>query len=198
DERFTHRPSETGAVAVALLAAVGGQATAPALSDPKLTQAIQKVARDLKSNSGAAVVVSGSNDPNIQAVVNAINTAINAYGTTINSTVSLNYRQGNDTDFTNLVNQMNAGQVGALLIYSANPAYDYFDADKFKAGLKKVKLTVSFNEKMDETTELCQYSIPSHHYLESWGDAEPRTGYISFIQPTIFPLFKTRPFQTSL
>jgi molybdopterin-containing oxidoreductase family iron-sulfur binding subunit len=198
DERFTHRPSETGAVALALLAAVGGQATAPALTDPKLTQAIQKVARDLKSNSGAAVVVCGSNDPNIQAVVNAINTAINAYGTTINSTVSLNYRQGNDSDFTNLVNQMNAGQVGALLIYSANPAYDYFDADKFKAGLKKVKLTVSFNEKMDETTELCQYSIPSHHYLESWGDAEPRTGYISFIQPTIFPLFKTRPFQTSL
>jgi MoCo/4Fe-4S cofactor protein with predicted Tat translocation signal len=198
DERFTHKPSETGAVALALLAAVGGQATAPSLSDPKLTQAIQKVAQDLKANSGAAVVVCGSNDPNIQAVVNAINTAINAYGTTINSAVSLNYRQGNDTDFTNLVNQMNAGQVGALLIYSANPAYDYFDADKFKAGLKKVKLSVSFNEKMDETTELCQYSIPSHHYLESWGDAEPRTGYISFIQPTIFPLFKTRPFQSSL
>ena len=25
-----------------------------------------------------------------------------------------------------LVNAMNAGQVGALLIYGANPAYDYF------------------------------------------------------------------------
>ncbi|HEU4471003.1 MAG TPA: 4Fe-4S dicluster domain-containing protein, partial [Flavisolibacter sp.] len=64
--------------------------------------------------------------------------------------------------------------------------------------LSKVGLTISFNEKMDETTELCKYSVPNHHYLESWGDAEPRTGYVSFIQPTIFPLFKTRPFQTSL
>lgn len=198
DERFSHRPSETGAVALALLAAVGGQASAPSLSDQKLTQAIQKVANDLKANKGAGLVVSGSNDPNIQMVVNAINTAIGAYGSTINPAVSLNYRQGNDVDFNNLVNQMNAGQVGALLIYSANPAYDYFDADKFKAALKKVKLSVSFSEKMDETTELCQYVIPSPHYLESWGDAEPRTGFISFIQPTIYPLFKTRPFQTSL
>jgi molybdopterin-containing oxidoreductase family iron-sulfur binding subunit len=197
DERFTHRPSETGAIALALLAAVGGGGTAPSLN-ANLNQAIQKVANDLKANHGAAVVVCGSNDPNVQTVVNAINNAIGSYGTTINHAVTLNYRQGIDADMVNLVNQMNSGQVGALLIYGANPAYDYFDAEKFKSGLQKVKLTVSFNEKMDETTELCQYSIPTHHYLESWGDAEPRTGFISFIQPTIFPLFKTRPFQTSL
>jgi molybdopterin-containing oxidoreductase family iron-sulfur binding subunit len=34
--------------------------------------------------------------------------------------------------------------------------------------------------------------------LESWGDAEMKAGYVSFIQPTIAPLFKTRAFQTSL
>ena len=51
---------------------------------------------------------------------------------------------------------------------------------------------------MDETTELCNYIVPTHHYLESWGDAEPKSGFISFLQPTIYPLFKTRPFQTSL
>jgi MoCo/4Fe-4S cofactor protein with predicted Tat translocation signal len=195
DERFTHRPSETGQVALALLAAVGGQAPAPNIADANLRNAIQKVASDLKANNGAALVVSGSNDVNVQTVVAAINSAI---GATIDAGSSLNNRQGIDADMINLVNRMNAGQVGALLIYGANPAYDYFDADKFKAGLAKVKLSVSFNEKMDETTELCQYSVPTHHYLESWGDAEPRPGQISFIQPTIYPLFKTRPFQTSL
>jgi molybdopterin-containing oxidoreductase family iron-sulfur binding subunit len=51
---------------------------------------------------------------------------------------------------------------------------------------------------MDETTELCKYIVPSHHWLESWGDAEPKTGYFSMIQPVINPLFKTRAFQTSL
>ena len=75
-----------------------------------------------------------------------------------------------------LVAQMDGGQVGALLIHGANPAYNYYDAEKFKAALKKVKLSVSFNEKMDETTELCNYIVPTHHYLESWGDAEPKTG----------------------
>ena len=40
--------------------------------------------------------------------------------------------------------------------------------------------------------------LPTHHYLESWGDAEAKTGYVSFLQPTIYPLFKTRPYQTSL
>ena len=41
---------------------------------------------------------------------------------------------------TDLVTNDAEGQVGALLIYGANPAYDYYDADKFKAALKKVKL----------------------------------------------------------
>jgi MoCo/4Fe-4S cofactor protein with predicted Tat translocation signal len=195
DERFTHRPSETGLVAMALLSALGGQAPAANIADANLRNAIQKAANDLRANSGSALVVSGSNDPNVQAIVASINSTI---GATIEAGVSYNTRQGIDADMLRLVEEMNAGQVGALLIYGANPAYDYFDAERFKQAMAKVKLTVSFNEKMDETTELCQYSVPTHHYLESWGDAEPRTGYVSFIQPTIFPLFKTRPFQTSL
>ena len=197
DERFTHRPSETGAVALALLAAVGGGNPSPSLG-AELTAAITKVAGELNKYKGASLVISGSNDVNVQTVVAEINRLIGASGTTIDSGSTLNNRQGRDADMRTLVQQMNSGGVGALLIYGANPAYDYYDAETFKAGLKKVPLTVSFNEKLDETTELCQWAVPNHHYLESWGDAEPRPGYVSFIQPTIFPLFKTRPFQTSL
>ncbi|MGZ8539760.1 MAG: TAT-variant-translocated molybdopterin oxidoreductase [Chitinophagaceae bacterium] len=198
DERFTHRPSETGAVALAILAALDGSVTAPAIADAKLKAGIAKVAADLKANNGAALVVSGSNDVNVQTIVNAINNAIGANGRTIDWSVTSNYRQGIDKDLVDLVAQMDGGQVGALLIAGANPAYNYYDADKFKAALKKVKLSVSFGEKMDETTELCNYIVPTHHFLESWGDAEPKSGYVSFLQPTIYPLFKTRPFQTSL
>jgi len=198
DERFTHRPSEAGVVALAIYAALGGNVVAPAIADAKLRQGISKVANDLKNANGAALVVSRSNDVNVQTIVNAINQQIGAYGKTIDWAQSVNYRQGIDKDMTDFVAMMQNGQVGALLIYGANPAYDYFDAERFKAALKKVKLTVSFSEKLDETTELCQYAIPNHHYLESWGDAEPKAGYISFIQPTIYPLFKTRYFQSSL
>jgi MoCo/4Fe-4S cofactor protein with predicted Tat translocation signal len=198
DERYVHRPSETGAVAMALLNAVGGSAPAVNIPDAKLAQGIQKIAKDLKANAGRSLVVCGSNDPNVQMVVNAINSAIGAIGNTVNLSSPLQTKAGIDKDMANLVNAMNGGQVGALLVYDANPAYDYYNAAAFISGLKKVRLSISFNPKMDETTELCNYIIPTHHYLESWGDAEPKPGFVSFIQPTIFPLFKTRPFQTSL
>jgi MoCo/4Fe-4S cofactor protein with predicted Tat translocation signal len=196
DERFAHKPSETGAVAVSLLNALSGGAIT--IADPKIKEGITKAAAALKASAGAGLVVSGSNDANVQTIVNAINEAIGANGTTINWAVTSNFRQGNEAEMATLVNELNAGAIGALLIKDVNPAYDYFAADKFIAGLAKTPLTVSFNAKLDETTERCKYVIPDHHYLESWGDAEAKTGHFSFIQPTIFPLFKTRQWQDSL
>jgi len=197
DERFTHRPSEAGAVASALLAAIAGNAATNVLGD-KAKAGITKAATELNANKGAAVVISGSNDVNVQTIVNAINNAIGAYGSTIDWSTTLNYRQAVDGDIQQLVSDMNAGTVGALFIYGANPVYNYHNGEGFKTAMGKVKVKVSFNEYLDETTQQCNYVIPSHHFLESWGDAEPKSGYISFIQPTIHPLFKTRDFQTSL
>jgi MoCo/4Fe-4S cofactor protein with predicted Tat translocation signal len=197
DDRYTHRPSENGAVALALLAELGGSIAAPAL-DEKLKAGVKKAAKDLLANKGKALVVSGSNNVNVQIIVNAINEAIGANGTTINWSAPIQWRQGIDSDFNSLVADMDGGKVGALFIYNANPAYDYYDPDKFKSSLKKVKASISFNDRLDETSELCKYVIPAPHFLESWGDAEPKAGYYSLLQPTIAPLFKTRPFEDSL
>jgi MoCo/4Fe-4S cofactor protein with predicted Tat translocation signal len=196
DERFTHKPSESGAVAAALLNAVSGQAVTGVSASVK--KGIEKAAAELLANKGAALVVSGSNNKNIQLLVNAINEAIGANGTTINWGTPLLTKQGIDSDMAMLVADMDAGKIGSLLIYDANPAYDYFDAAKFSAAIKKVKTSVSFNEKRDETTLLCKYVLPANHYLESWGDAELKPGYFSMMQPTINPLFKTRQWQESL
>lgn len=197
DEKYLHRPSETAAVAAALLSAVNGQGVA-GISDAKLKAGIEKAAKALNESKGAALVVAGSNDVNVQIIVNAINNAIGAGGTTINWGVLDNQRAGVDADFVKLVEDMNAGAVNTLLIHGANPAYTWYDAEKFKAGLKKVKTTVSFASKVDETAELCKIVAPDHHFLESWGDAEPKTGHFSFIQPTIHHLFNTRQWQDSL
>jgi MoCo/4Fe-4S cofactor protein with predicted Tat translocation signal len=197
DARFTHRPSESGAVALALLAELGGGVTAPALNE-KLKAGIKQAAKDLMENKGKALVVCGSNDVNEQIIVNAINEAIGANGTTINWASTIQTRQGIDSEMNSLVADMDGGKIGALLVYGVNPVYDYYDAEKFKSGLKKVKTTISFNDRLDETTELVKYVLPAPHFLESWGDAEPKPGYFSFLQPTIAPLFKTRPFEDSL
>jgi molybdopterin-containing oxidoreductase family iron-sulfur binding subunit len=196
DDRYTHKPSETGAVAVALLNAING--TAASFKDSRLNEGIKLAAEKLKAAAGSALVVCGSNDMNVQVIVNAINEAIGANGKTINWAVTSNYRNGSDADFAKLVADINGGAVGALLVYGANPVYSYADGKKLGEAIKKLPLSVSFNATMDETTENCKYIIPSHHWLESWGDAEPKTGYYSLQQPTINPLFKTRYFQTSL
>ena len=196
DDRYMHKPSETGAVALALLAAVGGSVIAPSL-DAKLTAAIKSTAEVLKANAGEGLVVCGSNDVSVQVIVNAINETIGANGKTINWATTSNYRKGVDADMNSLVSDMNSGAIGAVIIYGVNPAYSYSDSKKFADGLNKV-IGVSCNGTMDETTELCKYIIPSNHWLESWGDAEPKTGYVSMLQPTINPLFKTRAFETTL
>ncbi|MEO6405100.1 MAG: TAT-variant-translocated molybdopterin oxidoreductase [Ferruginibacter sp.] len=198
DDRFVHAPSQTGAIALALLSKLGGSASAPVITDAALAKGIEKTAALLSANKGAAVVVCGSNDANVQMVINAINDAIGANGTTINWSNTINTRKGIDADIVNLTNEMASGAVGGLLIYDCNPVYSYADSKKFAEALMKLPLSVSFNSSMDETTELCKYILPSHHWLESWGDAEPKSGYISLMQPLINPLFKTRPFQTSL
>ncbi|MEO8764953.1 MAG: TAT-variant-translocated molybdopterin oxidoreductase [Ginsengibacter sp.] len=196
DDRYVHKPSETGAIALALLGALGGGASSNVTG--KVAEGVKKAAAELAANKGAALVVCGSNDPNVQVIVNAINEAIGAGGKTIDWSTPVNYRQGIDAEMVVLTDDMNAGKIGTLLVYGANPAYSFFAADKFVTGIKKCPVSISFSEKMDETTELCKYIIPSHHWLESWGDAEPQAGYFSVIQPLIHPLFKTRQFETSL
>ncbi|GAB3014700.1 TAT-variant-translocated molybdopterin oxidoreductase [Niabella terrae] len=197
DERFTHRASQTGAVALALLAAVGGGVTAPQL-EAGLSAGIAKVAQQLQAAGGKGLVVCGSNDARIQTLVNAINSAIGAYGNTIDLTRTSNLSKSINKEFEDLLTQMEGGQVKALLIYGANPVYDYFNGARVVAALKKVATTVSFTERLDETTQLCKYLLPTHHYLECWGDAEPKTGVYAFVQPTINPLFKTRAYQDAL
>lgn len=196
DEKYVVRPSEVPAIAAALLAAVkGGEVSGVA---GELKAGVAAAAKALNENKGAALVVAGSNDVNVQVIVNAINDAIGANGTTINFGTTLNLRQGIDSEFAQVVDDLNAGKIDTVLFYGANPMYTYPNAAKIKSGIAKAKAAISFASKLDETAALCKYVIPDHHYLESWGDAEAASGYYSFMQPTIAPLFKTRAFQDAL
>jgi MoCo/4Fe-4S cofactor protein with predicted Tat translocation signal len=197
DVRYAHKPSESSALALALLSAVGGAVTAPSLPE-KLKAGVSAAAKDLLANKGKSLVVSGSNSKEVQTIVNAINEAIGANGSTITWDAENLTRQGIDSEFITLVSDMNQGAIGTLLIYDVNPVYDSSISKNFKTGLAKVRTTVSFSGRLDETTELCKYVLPSPHFLERWGDAQPRIGSVSMMQPVIAPLFRTRPFEDSL
>ncbi len=195
DHRATCRPSEKSKVALALYNAVVN-GTQPSLSSPALNTLVANAAADLKKGNG--LVVCGCNDVAIQTVVNAINDKIGANGTTINWTVTANNKQGIDKDMVDMVAAIDAGQVGSVFLHGVNPVYDYFEGKKFGESLAKVPVTVSFADRMDETAQKCKYVIPDHHFLESWGDAEPKPNYFSLQQPGIAPLFKTRSLQDTL
>ena len=96
-----------------------------------------------------------------------------------------------------LVEEMNKGEVAALIMYNVNPAYDYVNAAGFIEGLKKTGLSVSLADVNHETAKLAHYVCPDHHYLESWNDAEAYTGMFTLQQPTIRHLFDTRQAQDS-
>jgi Fe-S-cluster-containing dehydrogenase component/anaerobic selenocysteine-containing dehydrogenase len=194
DERYTHRPSEEGRVAVALLAAVNG--TSPNLND-KLNKAIAKCAADLKAAAGKAVVVSGSNDVNVQLIVNAINSAIGAYGNTISFSNTIKSKLTNDAEMETFFADLKGGKCGLVMAYDVNPVYSYYKGAELGKELEKVNF-VSFADRMDETASVAKWILPTPHYLESWGDAEPVSGFVSLMQPTINPLFKSRPWQTTL
>jgi MoCo/4Fe-4S cofactor protein with predicted Tat translocation signal len=195
DQRYTHKPSQTGAVAAALLAAVQGGAVS---LQGDVAAGITKAAADLKANAGKAVVVCGSNDVHTQTIVNAINNAIGANGATIDWATTNNGFAGDDAAFKTLVDEINANAYGAVLFAEVNPVYNNNGSKTLIEALKKVKTTIAFSQKLDETATVCKYVIPTPHFLESWGDASPKTGITSFIQPTIHPLFKTRNYQSAL
>jgi molybdopterin-containing oxidoreductase family iron-sulfur binding subunit len=190
DERIVIHPTEEGLAVVGLYNILNGGTSN--------IKGLDKAAKALAAaEKGTTLVVSGSNDANIQMVVNHINTMLGNYGSTVDINHHANYAQSNDAEVALLIEDMNAGKYATVMLLGCNPAYDY-PTQKFAEAIKKVACRISFNDRMDETTKLCNYHTPDHHYLESWNDAEPKAGHYSICQPVIAPLFKTRQFQDSL
>ncbi|HIF14937.1 MAG TPA: 4Fe-4S dicluster domain-containing protein [Bacteroidetes bacterium] len=193
DYRFLMKPSEEKEALQHLYNLITETQAITVKTLPKpLKSGLRKTAKELKSSSGSSLVVSGSNNRYIQALVNLINYELDNYGSTISFERPSNYRQGNDAAMVKLVEEMADGKIGAVVLWDTNPAYNYFNTDIFKKAYQNVGLKISMNPKLDETAMLSDYACPDHHFLESWNDAEPKSGIYSLTQPVIAPLFKTR------
>ncbi|MBL6445105.1 TAT-variant-translocated molybdopterin oxidoreductase [Fulvivirga sp. 29W222] len=190
DYRTPIKPSDEGKAVVALYEAITG-------GKKSQIKYIDKAATELKKAKGKSLVVSGSNDPAVQLVVNAINNALSNYGSTIDMSTPAYYRQGNDVEMKKFVADAKAGRIAGVIFYNCNPVYNYKGED-IAGALSKISLKISTADRPDETAVASDYVAPNHHFLESWGDAEPKKGQYSLIQPTITPIFKTRQAEESL
>ncbi|WP_223651592.1 TAT-variant-translocated molybdopterin oxidoreductase [Hymenobacter psoromatis] len=196
DVRVPVKPSEMGAITLALYNAATGGGSPVGLSAVAQKQVAQ-AAKELQANRGASLVVSGSNDPAVQTVVAALNQALGNVGTTLSLSAPSFVRQGDDVRMNQFVDELKSGAVSTVIFYHANPVYNHPRGEEIQAALAKVTLSISLNDRLDETGVLCQYQAPDHHWLESWNDYEPRQGALSLAQPAITPLFKTRQAQES-
>jgi MoCo/4Fe-4S cofactor protein with predicted Tat translocation signal len=190
DKRILVKPSEEATAIVDLYKAINGGTSGNAKMDA--------VAKELLAAKGASLVVSGSNDPNVQMVVNAINNDLGNYGTTISFASIYNTKQGSDKAAGQLLDGLNNGTYTAVIFYNSNPLLTDRNAAKLTDAIKKAQLSVSFTERADETSEAVQYVCPDHNWLESWNDVSPKTGVYNVCQPTISKLFDTRQAQESL
>ncbi len=202
DRRVAIKPSEMVQVVLALHDAIAGATgNAPAgkgqLPEAAAAAAAQ-CAKELLAARGKSVVMCGVNEEGIQVLVNSINQMLGNYGNTVDIRNASPFFQGNDAAVAQVVKDLNAGAVGAILVHGVNPAYTLPNAAEFKEGLKKAALSVSFSGWADETASLCQWIAPDHHWLESWGMHDAGRGNFALSQPTIRPLFDTRAWGESL
>jgi len=193
DVRTPVKPSEYGVILAGIYKAIGGSIDAP---ETKYNHQIAAAVEALKATKGESIVICGSNDKNVQVIVNAINYQLGNYGKTIDLNRHSNTKQGIDSQIHELIKAMNAGEVDALIINGVDPVFTL--GDDFKKALAKVKTTVCFTTKMNDTAAACKYVAATNHQLESWSDAEPVKGYYSLGQPTISPLFNTRQAEESM
>ncbi|WP_447635180.1 TAT-variant-translocated molybdopterin oxidoreductase [Flavobacterium microcysteis] len=157
---------------------------------------VMKAAQQLKSAGSKGVLVSGLDDLNAQLLVFAINNALKSEA--FNPSGARLTRKGDAKAVAQLVADMKAGSVHTLIMNGVNPVYTLAASKDFAEGLKKVKLSVAFSLKDDETAVLSSIAAPAPHYLESWGDVTISKGNYSIMQPTIRPLFDSRQFQEAL
>ncbi len=199
DSRVPLKPSEEGQAIIALYNELTGTSNTKLLPDNAIASKVIKLAaKELLNAKGKALVVAGSNDVSVQILVNAINSLLGSYGTTIDLDNPSYQYAGNDADFAELLADMNGEKVGAVFFLDTNPAYSYFNAKAFTDALVKVPLKVSFADRDDETASLCDVIAINHNYLESWGDQNAFEGYYTIVQPTINPVQNSRQAEQSL
>ncbi|WP_430467346.1 TAT-variant-translocated molybdopterin oxidoreductase [Winogradskyella ouciana] len=195
DKRIPLTPSEQKLALAKLYSYVTGVALPGSLPEG-LDSAVKAAAKELIAAGSNGVVVSGIQDVNAQTTVLEINEELGSKAFDPDTTIKT--RQGSDKAVMQLVADMKAGRVGALIMNGVNPMYSLPSTIDFKAGLDKVDLSIAFSMKQDETASNCDYIAATPHNLESWGDFELKSGHYSMMQPTIRPLFDTKQFQEVL
>ncbi|TNF75055.1 MAG: 4Fe-4S dicluster domain-containing protein [Bacteroidetes bacterium] len=195
DQRVPLTPAQQKVALAHLYARLNGSSATGELPD-SAARALDRLVEGIGKSRSRAVVLTGLDDEDAQSVVLAINEMLASRA--FLPAAPRYIRQGNTRAVKELVADMQAGNVGALIMDGVNPAYTLPNAADFIDGLAKVDLSVTFTTNETETANLSTFAAASNHYLESWGDFQLKKDHYSLMQPVIRELFDTRQFQQCL
>ncbi len=201
DERIAATPAEINAVAMALAARFGVAGIGAAELPPELAAQVDRVAADLEAHRGSSIVVPGPYaSPDLHVLALAINQGLGnissgnigsgGNGSTVRLTEAAEVEPV-DTwqSIAELANDMEAGEVDALVIVGGNPVFDAPADLDFANRMFKVGRRIYLGQHRNETAEYCQWVLAEAHYLECWGDARSSDGTLTLQQPLIEPLY---------
>ncbi|MEQ9443471.1 MAG: TAT-variant-translocated molybdopterin oxidoreductase [Cyclobacteriaceae bacterium] len=199
DYRSQIKPSQEGLVIAQLYNLIAAKAGGSSVNTPEVADVkfLEKAAADLLKARGKSLVVSGSNDPAVQGMVNAINSLLDNYGKTVDISRPAYYRKGSNQAMEQMAHNLEQGQLKGVIFYNCNPVYDFYQGEMIGKTIVNADISISTADRLDETTSQVTHIAPDSHYLESWNDAAPQQGQLSLVQPAITPLFDTRQAQGS-
>ena len=164
----------------------------------KANNVLDAMAKDLAAAKGRCVVIAGvQQSPFVHAMAAQINQFLGNVGKTVTYIQPIEFNANEQVpQLKQLVDDMKGGKVNVLLILGGNPVYNAPADFEFEKALTAknekgslVKFTAHLSPYKDETTQFCEWHVPSAHYLESWSDAKTYDGSVCLMQPLIEPLY---------
>jgi Fe-S-cluster-containing dehydrogenase component len=201
DHRLRVRSGDAGGFALALLREIGKlrPLDAPAavsasvnayggFASGKEAAFVKTAAADLVQAAGKSLVIVGPRQPaEVQALGLAINAALGNLGQTIS------FRDGHRElpaiGLSDLVSEIDAGKVEALVITTRNPALTGPADLGLSSRIASVPFSVYLSPYEDETSKLSRWFVPQAHPFEAWSDARTADGSVAICQPLLAPLF---------
>ncbi|MFM1877852.1 MAG: hypothetical protein RLZZ241_718 [Bacteroidota bacterium] len=195
DKRVALSPAGQKAALAYVYAGLTGSSQTVKLSEKEVAL-LDSIIAALKTSGSNAVVLTGLDDQDAQALVLGINQQLESAA--FDAAAPKYVRQGDKQAFQSLLSDMKANKVGLLVIDGVDPVYASPAAEDFVTALANVEMSIAFATNQNETTGLCSYVAAASHYLESWGDTQIKKGHFGLTQPVIRELFDTRQFQQCL
>ncbi len=222
DEWYPITPGTQGMVALALgrlVAELSGQAIPPAFQEVDIAAVAKAAAISSADLQRLANMFSTANHPlaipggsafgysngveaaqavlGLNAMVNNMGKAGGVFTSPADPVHSdLPWLPNSIVDMSQLIDQMQRGEVKALFIHGINPIFELPGGLDFAGALKQVPQVFSFASYPDETSQQADYILPDHTALESWGYQKSSSiadrMVISGSQPVVTPFYDTQ------